>query len=103
MTYREPYKRPNIQEVHSHPFVVNRPVKMNNTKIINRKKDENGAQDIDENVILNRMFNKFDHKKEKQEVGFPEPLLPQLIDREPREGLLTVISRERVCLLFKKI
>ncbi len=25
MTYTKPYLRPNIQEVHSHPFVVNRP------------------------------------------------------------------------------
>jgi serine/threonine protein kinase len=39
MTYRESYKRPNIQEVHSHPFVVNRAVKMNNTKIITVRHD----------------------------------------------------------------
>jgi hypothetical protein len=58
MTYSEPNRRPNIQEVHSHPFVVNRPVNMNNTKIINRK--------MDENVVPNWMFNKFDHEEEKR-------------------------------------
>jgi hypothetical protein len=52
---------------------------------------------MDENVVPNWMFNKFDHeeeKEEKEEIGFPEPVLPQLIDREPREGLLTGIDEE---------